>query len=164
MWHWADPGTLALLHYLVRGLSRQRCLFLTTHRADEPSDQLHELLSALQRAETLTLIELAGLEAAEVENLAATLLDGPASCAAGDAGTPVRGVPLFVRAIVLRLIETGALFRGSGRWVLGAGAAAEISALVSTLLRSKIEVLSPRAADAGSPRRMRRVAEHALPV
>jgi DNA-binding CsgD family transcriptional regulator/tetratricopeptide (TPR) repeat protein len=144
--HWADPGTLALLHYLVRGLSQRRCLFLITYRADEPSDQLRELLSALQRAETLTLIELAGLEAAEVADLCEALLDGPAPAALRD--MLVRrsgGVPLFVRAIVLRLIETGALFRGSGRWVLGAGAAAEIPALVSTLLRSKIEVLSPAA-------------------
>jgi predicted ATPase len=54
-------------------------------------------------------------------------------------------VPLFVRVIVLRLIETGALFRSSGRWVLGAGTAVEVPALVSTLLRSKIEGLPPAA-------------------
>ena len=52
---------------------------------------------------------------------------------------------MFVRAIILRLIETGALFRSSGGWVLGAGAAAEIPALVGTLLRGKIEVLPPAA-------------------
>ena len=62
--HWADPGTLALLHYVVRGLTRRRCLFLLTYRADEAGDELRELLSALQRAETLTPVELAGLEAA----------------------------------------------------------------------------------------------------
>jgi predicted ATPase len=45
--HWADPGTLALLHYVVRGLTRRRCLFLLTYRADEASDELRELLSAL---------------------------------------------------------------------------------------------------------------------
>ena len=141
--HWADPGTLALLHYVVRGLTRQRCLFLLTYRADEASDELRELLSALQRAETLTLIELAGLEAAEVEDLAETLLDDPAPLALRD--MLVRrsgGVPLFVRAIVQRLIESGALFRSSGQWVLGTGAAAEVPALVSTLFRGKIEVLS----------------------
>ena len=58
--HWADAGTLALLHYVVRGLTGQRCLFLLTCRADEANDELRELLSALQRAETLTLVELAG--------------------------------------------------------------------------------------------------------
>ena len=43
--HWADPGTLALLHYLVRGLKQRRCLFLLTYRADEAGDELRELLS-----------------------------------------------------------------------------------------------------------------------
>jgi DNA-binding CsgD family transcriptional regulator len=142
--HWADPGTLALLHYVVRGLTRQRMLFFITYRADEASDELRELLSSLQRAETLSPVELAGLEAEEVEDLAEALLDNPAPAALRD--MLVRrsgGVPLFVRAIILRLIETGALFRSSGRWVLGAGAGAEIPALVSTLLRGKIEALSP---------------------
>ncbi len=117
--HWADPGTLALLHYVVRGLTRQRCSFLLTYRADEASDELRELLSALQRAETLTLVELAGLEAAEVEDLAEALLDGAAPAPLRD--MLVRrsgGVPLFIRAIVQRLIESGALFRSSGQWVL----------------------------------------------
>jgi predicted ATPase len=142
--HWADRGSLALLHYVVRGLTRRRCLFLLTYLADESSEELRELLSALQRAEALTLIELAGLQAAEVEDLAETLLNGPVPAPLRD--MLVRrsgGVPLFVRAIILRLIETGALFRSSGRWVLGAGAAADIPALVSTLLRGKIEALSP---------------------
>jgi DNA-binding NarL/FixJ family response regulator/tetratricopeptide (TPR) repeat protein len=144
--HWADPGTLALLHYVVRGLTRQRCLFLITYRADEAGNELRELLTALQRAETLSLVELAGLQAAEVEDLAEALLDDPAPAALRD--MLVRrsgGVPLFVRAIILRLIETKALFRSSGRWVLGAGAAAEVPTLVGTLLRGKIEMLSAAA-------------------
>ena len=55
------------------------------------------------------------------------------------------GVPLYIKAIVSRLIETGALFRSGGRWVLGPGAAPELPALVSTLLRDKIEALPPSA-------------------
>src|SRR5512133_245170 len=90
-------------------LSRQRCLVLLIYRADEASDELRELLSALQRAETLTVIELAGLQAAEVEELAEALLDGPVPAALRDMLVGRSGgVPLFVRAIVLRLIETAA--------------------------------------------------------
>ena len=45
--HWAGPGTIALLHYLVRGLKQRRCLFLLTYRADEAGDELLELLRPL---------------------------------------------------------------------------------------------------------------------
>ena len=153
--HWADPGTLALLHYLVRGLSRRRCLFLTTYRADEPSDQLHELLSALQRAETLTLIELAGLEAAEVENLAdAARRSAPHALREMLVRRSGR-IPLFVRAIVPRLIETGALFRGS-RWVLGAGGGRDTGAGQHPASKQDRGAFAGRAAGAGSPRRVRR--------
>ena len=144
--HWADPGTLALLHYLVRGLKQRRCLFLLTYRADEAGDELLELLRALQRAETLTPVELTGLDAAGVEDLAAAVLHGPAPPALREMlDRRSGGVPLYVKAIVLRLIETGALFRSGGRWVLGPSAPAGVPAVVSTLLRDKIKALPPTA-------------------
>ncbi len=142
--HWADPGTLALLHYVARALPRQRCLFLVTYSADKVNEELRELVTALQRAETLTTVELTGLDVAAVGDLAAAMLDGPAPAALRE--MLVRrsgGVPLFVRAMILRLIETGMLFRTGGRWVLGPAAAAEVPALVSTLLRGRIEALPP---------------------
>jgi predicted ATPase len=144
--HWADPGTLAMLQYVVRGLPRQRCLVLVTYRADEADDELRELVVALQRAETLTPVELAGLDPVAIGDLAAALLDGPVPAALRE--MLVRrsgGVPLFVRAVILRLIETGGLVRGAGRWVLGPGAADEVPALVGTLLSSRIEGLPPAA-------------------
>jgi DNA-binding CsgD family transcriptional regulator/tetratricopeptide (TPR) repeat protein len=142
--HWADPGTLALLHYVVRALPRQRCLFLVTYSADKVGEELRELVTALQRAERLTTVELTGLDAAAVGDLAAVVLDGPAPAALRE--MLVRrsgGVPLFVRAMILRLIETGTLVRTGGRWILGPAAAAEVPALVSTLLRGRIEALPP---------------------
>jgi DNA-binding NarL/FixJ family response regulator len=144
--HWADPGTLALLHYVVRGLPPGRCLLLVTYRADEAGDGLRELLTALERAETLTRVELTGLDANGVADLTSALLDGPAPAALRDMlDRRSGGVPLYVKAIVLRLIEAGALFRSGGRWVLGPGAGAEMPALLTTLLRGKIEALPPAA-------------------
>src|SRR4029453_6161541 len=120
--HWADPAPLALLHYLVRGLPQRRCLILLTYRADQAGDELHELLNVLQRAETLTPVELTGLDAAGVEQLAAAMLDGPAPATLRDMlDRRSGGVPLFVKATVERLIETGVLVRSGGRWVLGPG-------------------------------------------
>jgi DNA-binding NarL/FixJ family response regulator len=144
--HWADPGTLALLHYLVRGLTQRRCLFLLTYRADEAGAELRELLTALQRAEALTDVELTGLDAAGVEDLAAAVLDSPPPAALREMlDRRSAGIPLYVKAIVLRLTETGALFRSGGRWVLGPRAVADVPAAVSTLLRDKIKALPPTA-------------------
>jgi DNA-binding CsgD family transcriptional regulator/tetratricopeptide (TPR) repeat protein len=144
--HWADLGTLALLHYLVRGLPQRRCLFLLTYRADEAGDELRELLIALRRAETLASVELTGLDPAEIEQLAAAVLDGPAPATLRDMlVSRSGGVPLYVKATVERLIETSVLFRSGGRWVLGPGTIAEIPAVVSTLLRHKIKALPPTA-------------------
>jgi DNA-binding CsgD family transcriptional regulator/tetratricopeptide (TPR) repeat protein len=144
--HWADTGTLALLHYVVRGLQQRRCIFLVTYRVDEASAELHELLAALQRADTLAPVMLTGLDVGEVADLAAAMLHGPAPAALREMlDRRSGGVPLYIRAIVLRLIETGALFRSGGRWVLGPAAAAELPAVVSTLLRDKIEALPPSA-------------------
>jgi predicted ATPase len=144
--HWADTGTLALLHYVVRGLQQRRCIFFVTYRVDEASAELHELLAALQRADTLAPVMLTGLDVGEVADLAAEMLHGPAPAALREMlDRRSGGVPLYITAIVLRLIETGALFRSGGRWVLGPAAAAELPAVVSTLLRDKIEALPPSA-------------------
>ncbi len=144
--HWADPGTLALLHYQVRGLRQRRCLFLLTYRADQAGDELGELFNGLQRAETLTPVELTGLDAAGVEQLAAAMLGGPAPATLRDMlDRRSGGVPLYVKATVERLIETGVLIRSGGRWVLGPGAVTEVPAVVSILLRDKIKALPPTA-------------------
>ncbi|HEY3009244.1 MAG TPA: AAA family ATPase [Micromonosporaceae bacterium] len=144
--HWADSGSIAMLHYLVRALPRRRFLVLITYRGDEAGEELRELLIGLGRADALTTIELTGLDAAAVVSLAALVLGGPAPAALAD--MLVRrsgGVPLFVRAIIARLIETSGLFRSAGRWVLSPRAADEVPALVSALLRNKIEGLPSEA-------------------
>ena len=118
--HWADTGTLALLHYVVRGLQQRRCIFLLTYRADEASDELRELLGALQRADTLTRSSSPAWTPRRWRTLprrCSTVRLRPRCGRCWTAG-PV-GVPLYIKAIVLRLIETGALFRsgGGGCWV-----------------------------------------------
>jgi predicted ATPase len=144
--HWADSGTLALLRYVVRGLRQRRCTFFVTYRADEAGAELHELLVGLQRADVLTPIALDGLDSGEVEDLAAAMLKSPAPAALRDMlGRRSNGVPLYIKAIVLQLIQTGTLFRSGGAWVLGPGAANEVPAVMSTLLRDKIAVLPPNA-------------------
>lgn len=52
--HSADSDSLALLHYLVRGLADRPVLFLLAYRAGECAPDATALLNALRHADQLT--------------------------------------------------------------------------------------------------------------
>ena len=79
--HWADQGTLSLLHYLLRHLRNDRVLFLVAYREIE-LDRAHPLAAALvewNRERLGTRIALARLTRADTGTLLATLF-GVATC------------------------------------------------------------------------------------
>jgi predicted ATPase len=118
--HWADPASLAMLHYVVRGLSDRRFLVLATCRSGESSSGLDMLLSSLRRLGLLTQLDIGTLDAAGVAALARGLLaEDPPSTLTGLLVEQTRGLPLFVRALVAMLLDSGRLFCSGGRWVLG---------------------------------------------
>jgi DNA-binding CsgD family transcriptional regulator/tetratricopeptide (TPR) repeat protein len=140
--HWADRASLALLHYVVRGLPAQPLLILLTYRDDEASPTLTGLLTDFRRAGALVGLPLGGLPDPAVAALAADLLGGDApiellEMLAGRSG----GVPLFVTALVDSLTERGALRRENGGWELAAGADEAVPEVVAELLRARIERL-----------------------
>ena len=47
--HWADPGTLALLSYVARGVTRLRALLVVTRRDSPPCPELDLALDGLER-------------------------------------------------------------------------------------------------------------------
>ena len=143
---WADRGSLALLHHLVRGLTGRRFLLLLTHRPGETEPALTELLTGLQRAGVVTELRLGGLPARDVERLAQALLAGePPPALTEVLAARAGGVPLFVAALVGFLQDSGALTRPDGRWVLAAQLPEAVPAVVSGLLRSQVERLPAEA-------------------
>lgn len=140
--HWADRGSLALLHYLIRGLDSRPLLVLLTHRQDESNLALHDLLAGLRRGGSLTELPLAGLTDQAVGLLAQNLLGGEAPAGLLDMLTARSGgVPLFVGALVGSFADSGALYRYDGRWALAAQHPEAVPAAVSALLQSQIERL-----------------------
>ncbi|MFD8499357.1 ATP-binding protein [Amycolatopsis sp. NPDC059657] len=94
--HWADRGTVELLHYLGRGVLDERVLVLTGYRPSETTSALAELAKAVRRATPDAEIELGPLTDEAVGELVAGL--------GGQAPTPellrrAKGVPLFVTAL-----------------------------------------------------------------
>lgn len=144
--HWVDSGSLAMLHYLVRGLADHPVLFVLTHRPGEQGPDLRDLLVALRRADALTDLVLRPLSREAVGALARAVLAGQPPAAllellADRAG----GVPLFVTAFVDTLVDDGSLARSGGRWVLRSRDIGQVPQIVGELLRSRIERLSPAA-------------------
>lgn len=140
--HWADSESLALLHYLVRGLADRPVLFLLAYRAGECAADATALLNALRHADQLTETTLGPLDSAAVRELVSALLgDEPPVALLEQLPSRAAGVPLFVRALVDGLREEGALTRSGGRWVLRGGEIGQVPDIVADLLRARIEAL-----------------------
>jgi predicted ATPase len=143
---WADRGSLAMLHYLIRGLAGRPLLVLLTHREDEANPALDDLLAGLRRGRSLTEVQLPGLDDQAIGLLAANLLGGEAPAGLLDVlAARSGGVPLFIGALVGSFADTGALYRYDGRWALTPQHPEAVPAVISTLLQSQIERLPDRA-------------------
>ncbi|HEY2970311.1 MAG TPA: AAA family ATPase [Casimicrobiaceae bacterium] len=118
--HWADQGTLSLLHYLLRHLKGDRVLILGAYREIE-LDRAHPLASALvdwNRERLATRIALGRLSRADTGALLATLF-GQESVSDEFAGALYReteGNPFFIEEVIKSLIEQGQIYREEGRW------------------------------------------------
>ncbi len=144
--HWADRGSLALLHYLVRGLATRPFLVLLCYREDEADPALRDLLAGLRHSGSLTELRLAGLSDQAVGVLAQNLLGGQAPAGLLDVLTArSSGVPLFVGALVGSYVNSGALYRHDGRWAFTPQHSEAVPAVVTALLQSQIERLSVEA-------------------
>lgn len=99
--HWADRGTIELVHYLGRAAEQHRILVLASYRAGPNDGPLRDLGVAVRREHPDDELDLTPLTDAAVTELARSLLGGdpPAELLAG-VTTRARGVPLFVTALV----------------------------------------------------------------
>jgi len=119
--HWADQGTLSLLHYLLRRLRNDRVLVLAAYREVE-LDRSHPLASALvdwNRERLATRIALGRLSRADTGALLAGLFgqDGVSEEFAAALFRETEGNPFFIEEVVKSLIEQNQIYRENGRWL-----------------------------------------------
>ena len=118
--HWADQGTLSLLHYLLRHLRNDRVLFLVAYREIE-LDRAHPLAAALvewNRERLGSRIALGRLTRADTGTLLATLF-GVANVSDDLAEAlyhETEGNPFFVEEVIKSLIEQGEIYRDGDGW------------------------------------------------
>ncbi len=118
--HWADQGTLSLLHYLLRHLRNDRVLFLAAYREVE-LDRTHPLASALvdwNRERLAVRVQLGRLSRADTAALIAALfgVDRVSDELVVALYRETEGNPFFVEEVIKSLIEQGEIYREGDSW------------------------------------------------
>ncbi len=118
--HWADHGTIALLHYVMRRLRTERIMVLACYREIE-LDRAHPLAAALvewNRERLATRVPIGRLTLDEAGSMLAGLF-GQASVSTDFASAIHReteGNPFFIEEVIKSLIEQGQIYREGDRW------------------------------------------------
>ncbi len=118
--HWADQGTLSLLHYLLRRLRDARVLILAAYREVE-LDRTHPLSAALvdwNRERLATRLALGRLTVAETGAMLAALFgEANVSSELSDAiHRETEGNPFFIEEVAKSLVEQGEIYRVEAGW------------------------------------------------
>lgn len=104
--HWADRGTVELVHYL--GRSTENVLILAAYRSGEANPAVDDLAATVRR--NGTELSLAPLTDGDVARIAHNLLGSkPESAFLDDVTRRAKGVPLFVTALVQGGLHRGAV-------------------------------------------------------
>ena len=109
--HWADPSSLALLHYISRNTRKMGVLFLCTYRIEEVATRPHlkDALKGMEQEDVATETDLRGLSRGDLAELAESFIG---SHSLSDAFLDLlwretRGFPLFVREVLFGLEDDG---------------------------------------------------------
>ena len=145
--HWADQGSLALLHYVLRQLRSVPLLVLATYREIE-LDRAHPLAAALvewNRERLMTRIALARFDRAGTSALLATLMSQETVTQdfADAVHRETEGNPFFIEEVVKALIEQGQIYRDGGEWQRRDVQELTIPQSVKSAIGRRLDRLSP---------------------
>jgi tetratricopeptide (TPR) repeat protein len=149
---WADHGSLALLHYLLRHMASVGVLFLGTYREVE-LDRAHALSKALvdwDRERLATRLRLDRLSRGETARMISTLLgkQDPPVAFVEPLHRETEGNPFFVEEIVKALIAEGGLVREGSIWRYRSTEEFVLPQSVKAAIGSRLERVSEPCVDA----------------
>jgi tetratricopeptide (TPR) repeat protein len=149
--HWADHGTITLLHYLLRNLRSERILLLGAYREVE-LDRAHPLGTALiewNRERLATRIPLGRLNAGDTGRMLGAMF-GQEDVTPDFAEAMFReteGNPFFAEEVVKTLVEHGQIYHEGGAWHRRDVAELTIPQSVKAAIGRRLERLSQPCVD-----------------
>ena len=118
--HWADRGTVAMLSHVARYVSNNSILLIGAYR-DAEVDRRHPMagaLASLNRSRNFESFTFKGLDRAELAQLLEMVGDQNAPDALVKAlEDATDGNPLFIREVLLHLLEEGKLLHEARGWM-----------------------------------------------
>jgi class 3 adenylate cyclase len=118
--HWADRGTVAMLNHVAHFISSNPILLIGAYR-DAEVDRKHPLstvIAAMSRQRNFAKLTLGGLDASDLANLLGMIGDEDAPDALVKAlGGATEGNPLFIREVLLHLVEEKKILQAGQGWV-----------------------------------------------
>ncbi len=146
--HWADPETLAIVHYLADNLADKQVLCVATLRDSEPSAGL-DVVRSIHSRRAATLLEVPRLTESEVEQLAACCLDASEVPQAVTrrllAGCD--GLPFAVEEILAAAASSGELVREPSGWKVNESITTGVPASILRSVRNRLATLGPEVAN-----------------
>jgi class 3 adenylate cyclase/tetratricopeptide (TPR) repeat protein len=117
--HWADRGTVAMLAHVAHFVPSNPILLIGAYRDGEVGRRhpLTNALSAIRRLSEFENIAMKGLEGGEVAELLGMIGDQDVPAALVKAiSAETSGNPLFIREVLLHLMEEGKILRDGEGW------------------------------------------------
>jgi predicted ATPase len=124
---WADPSTLALMHYVARNTKKCNFLILGTYRPEDvtttKNGKVHQLIKAMQLMSHENLynkIELDRLKEDQIDELLASIL-GITNFTNGfkhHLYKETEGNPFFIVELIRMLVEEEAIAKKNNSWIL----------------------------------------------
>ena len=117
--HWADSGSLAMLHYLARRTKGQPIMLVATYREVELDDTLplQEMLVELNRERIASRLKLTRFGKDDTQKLLATIFQEEVSMEFTEGiYNETEGNPVFIEEVCKSLVEEGMLYFEDGEW------------------------------------------------
>ena len=148
--HWADPSSVALLHFVLRHAPEARLMISAAFNPLEAdaSSPIRSMAKAVTSSERFELLTLAPLSAGHIRALLVQRFDVDGDQVAGFAEflhARTLGNPFFVEEILKALIERGRLRMVDDRWVGWDIEEIDIPATVREVLLERVGALTPPA-------------------